>query len=177
MNDKLTASEIHELEEIAEWLDSVYVRLQGAEIAFAINAGNEQYCSMLQNDLERVVNIGISLSRPIENCSCLFEALNGDADPTQFIMRARAEVNAIAMALRQMAIDEHREAKQQPPTLDSSKYPGLKQAYRDAQQSSTLDDGEKSYRKVAERYRQTLNTINRPSTETLKRWLERPENH
>jgi hypothetical protein len=57
-----------------------------------------------------------------------------------------------------------------------SKYPGLAQMWHDAQANSELSKGEKSYRKVAERYRRTLDTKDRTTVEQLKRWLERPEN-
>jgi inorganic pyrophosphatase len=112
VNDNLKPDEIADLEQVAEWLDSLYVRLQGAEIAFATQTGNERFCELLQGEIERAAQIGIALNRPMENCGCLFEALSGDADPKDFLVRARSEVNAIAVAVRQMAIDEHRDANE-----------------------------------------------------------------
>ena len=171
MNDSLKADEINELEQIAEWLDGLYIRLQGAEIMFATKTGNEQYCESLQDEIERAVQAGIALNRPMENCGCLFESLNGDCDPMEFMMRARAELNALAMAIRQIAIDGHRVEE------EKCKYPGLKEMYRDAQEDTQLSKAEKTYRKVAERYWKKLDTNDRPKVDQLKRWLERPGNH
>lgn len=172
VSDNLSSNEIQELERVAEWLDGVYVRLQGAELVLATNAGNDRYCESLQADIERVAKIGIDLNRPVESLSCLFEAMNGDHNPNDFVLRARAEVNAIAIALRQVAIDEHRDAKQQ-----TKGYPILKQMYQDAQTNTKLSKGEKTYRKVVARYWKTLDTNDRPTEEQLYRWLSRPENH
>ena len=112
MNDKLTAEELEELEEIAEWLDNLYTRLEGSQIAFALHIGNEQYHQSLQNDLEQAAILGIQINRPMEHCGCLFEALNGtERPPIDYIIRARSEVNNLAIAIRQMAVDEHKAAK------------------------------------------------------------------
>ena len=171
MNDKLSSKEIAELHEIAEWLDSVYTRLDGSIFAFALELGNEEYHRLLQSDIERVVELGISISRPMENCGCLFELLNGtDRPPIEYIIRTRSEVNNLAIAVRQLAIDE-------PVSESDCKYPGLREMYQAAQNDSKLSKAEKSYRKVAERYRKTLDTNDRPTVEMLKRWLERPGNH
>jgi hypothetical protein len=176
VNDNLKPDEIEDLEQVAEWLDSLYVRLQGAEIVFATQNGNDRYCELLQGEIERATQIGIALNRPMENCGCLFEALNGGCDPKEFLIRARAEVNAIAVAVRQMAIAEHRDAKKQ--TEDSKfKYPALRDMYIQAKANTKLSEGEKTYQKVAELYWKTLDTKKRPSVYTLRRWLERPKNH
>jgi hypothetical protein len=43
----------------------------------------------------------------MENCGCLFEFLNGtERPPIEFILRARSEINNLAIAVRQLAIDE-----------------------------------------------------------------------
>lgn len=107
MNDKLSSKEIAELHEIAEWLDSVYTRLDGSIFAFALELGNEEYHRLLQTDIERVIELGISMNRSMENCGCLFEFLNGtERPPIEFILRARSEINNLAIAVRQLAIDE-----------------------------------------------------------------------
>jgi hypothetical protein len=171
VNDKLSSKEIAELREIAEWLDSVYTRLDGSIFAFALQMGNEKYHQLLQGDIEEAVKIGIAMNRSMENCGCLFELLNGtDRPPIEYIMRARSEVNNLAIAVRQLAIDE-------PVSESDCKYPGLREMYQAAQNDTNLSKQEKSYRKVAERYRKTLDTNDRPTVEILKRWLERPGNH
>lgn len=57
------------------------------------------------------------------------------------------------------------------------KYPGLTGMFRDAQANTKLSKSEKTYRKVVERYRETLDKNNRPTVEEMKRWLERHGNH
>lgn len=107
MNDKLSPKEIAELHEVAEWLDSVYTRLDGSIFAFALELGNEEYHRLLQTDIERVIELGISMNRSMENCGCLFEFLNGtERPPIEFILRARSEINNLAIAVRNLANDE-----------------------------------------------------------------------
>lgn len=111
MNDKLTAEELEELEELAERLDNLYTRLEGSQFLFALDIGNEQYHQSLQNDLEQAAILGIQINRPMEHCGCLFEALNGtERPPIDYIIRARSEVNNLAIAIRQIAVDEHKAA-------------------------------------------------------------------
>ncbi len=61
--------------------------------------------------------------------------------------------------------------------VDNGKYPGLTQAYRDAQENMKLAKSEKSYRKVTERYSRKLDTNDRPLLSKMQKWLERPGNH
>jgi hypothetical protein len=107
VNDKLSPKEIAELHEVAEWLDSVYTRLDGSIFAFALQMGNEKYHQLLQGDIEEAVKIGIAMNRSMENCGCLFEFLNGtERPPIEFILRARSEINNLAIAVRNLANDE-----------------------------------------------------------------------
>jgi hypothetical protein len=104
VSNKLTFAELHE---IAEWLDSVYTRLDGSIFAFALQMGNEKYHQLLQGDIEEAVKIGIAMNRSMENCGCLFEFLNGtERPPIEFILRARSEINSLAIAVRNLANDE-----------------------------------------------------------------------
>lgn len=171
MNETLSSKEVAKLHEIADWLDSVYTRLDGSVLAFALELGNEEYHRLLQSDIERAVELSISMNKPMENCGCLFEFLNGtDRPPIEYIIRARSEINNLAIAVRQLAIDE-------PVSESDCKYPGLREMYQTAQNDTKLSKTEKTYRKVAERYRRTLDTNDRPTVEMLKRWLSRPGNH
>ena len=99
----MECSDSSELEQVAQWLDSLYIRLQGAELMFATQTGNETYCESLRTDIERAVQIGVSADRPMEHCGCLFEALNGDEVPREFLLRARSEVNILTVYVRQLA--------------------------------------------------------------------------
>lgn len=58
-----------------------------------------------------------------------------------------------------------------------SKYPGLTEMFREDKANPKLSASEKTYRKVAERYRKSLDRNDRPTVEELKRWLERAGNH
>jgi len=64
-------------------------------------------------------------------------------------------------------------------TEDTSKfkYGRLREMYLEAKNNTKLSKSEQSYRAITERYWKTLDTNNRPSVATLKKWLERPENH
>ena len=108
MSDQELAAE---LEEVAQWIDSLYERLRGAEIMFATESGNEAYCESLQADIERVVEIGVAANRVMEHCACLFEALGGNEVPREFLLKARAEINNLAVAIRQQANDLHHTAE------------------------------------------------------------------
>ncbi len=114
-----------ELQEVAEWLDELYVRLQGAEQVFSmkveidalrkanvVRVSDFDYRESLQNDLEKAAQIGIAARRPMEHCGCLLEALNDDDIPREFLLKARSEINNLAVLIRQEAID-----------LDSSEAP------------------------------------------------------
>jgi hypothetical protein len=57
------------------------------------------------------------------------------------------------------------------------KYSRLREMYLEAKNNTKLSKSEQSYRAITERYWKTLDTNNRPSVATLKKWLERPENH
>lgn len=110
-----------ELEEVAQWLDSLYVRLQGVELMFGTAEGievyngsfkREEYRVSVQQEIEQAVQLGIAISRPMEHCGCLFESLNGDQiPPVEFLLKARSEVNNLSVAIRQMAnqvhVDDH----------------------------------------------------------------------
>ncbi|MFN7877468.1 MAG: hypothetical protein ACK5PB_19265 [Pirellula sp.] len=177
MSDSLTPKEIDGLEQIAEWLDMLYIRLQGAEIIFAMQVGNERYCESLQADIATAVETGIAMNRPMESCGCLFEALNGDCEPQQFLMRARQEINALAIAVRQIALYEHFASKTSSNTVARSKYPGLTELYRERKANPKLADSEKTYGKAAEAYKKTLDRNDKTTIAQLRKWLTRPENH
>jgi hypothetical protein len=104
---------LHELEQVAQWLDSLYIRLQGVELMFSTPEGieayngsfkREEYRASVQQDIEQAVQLGIAISRPMEHCGCLFEALSGDQiPPIEFLLKARSEVNNLSVAMRQQA--------------------------------------------------------------------------
>lgn len=105
MSDKELAAG---LEEVASWIDSLYERLRGAEIMFATELGNEAYCESLMADIERVVELGVAMDRPMEHCACLFEALVEFRNPADYLLKARAEINNLAVVIRQQATEAHR---------------------------------------------------------------------
>ncbi len=111
---------LHEqLEKQAEWLDALYIRLQGSEVIFALKAeidalrdakvirvSDEDYREILQDDLERAVLFGIRAGRPMEQCGCLFESLSDDDVPTkELLLKARSEINNLAIYAKQLAIE------------------------------------------------------------------------
>jgi len=104
-----------QLHEVSEWLDSLYVRLQGAELMFATSLGNEAYCESLRADIEQAVGFGILLDRAMEHCGCLFEALGDSEVSRDILLKARSEVNNLSIHVRHLALSA-------PANSDELKY-------------------------------------------------------
>lgn len=96
-------------ESVAQWLDELYARVQFVEGVIAappLDPGPALYsfldhCDRLATDLDKAVQMGIAAGMGMENCSCLFHALNGEAEPYDFILKARIEINSLSIFVRQ----------------------------------------------------------------------------
>lgn len=116
MSDNLSRDESAGLDEVAEWLDALYLRLQGADLMLATDdIKGDEYCESLQDDLDTATQTGIAAGRTMEHCSILFEQLNGGAVPNESLVKARSEINALAVVVRQMANQPPEPPPVQPP--------------------------------------------------------------
>lgn len=92
------------LDEIAEWLDALYLRLQSAEIMFAMDdLKGDDYRESLRDNLDMAIQMGVAIGRTMEHCSMLFEQLASSAVPNELLAKARSEINTLAIAARQLA--------------------------------------------------------------------------
>lgn len=162
-------------------LESKYVEAVDVEIARA-KAANEKfnenfpgsetlsnYKSKIRDELLGACRLGDERKLSLDSCRRIAASLGhgiGLPKPYDFVLDAIVELDRLIDAVQYQTKDD-----------DDCKYPGLKQAYRDAQQNTKLAKPEKSYGKVAERYWETLDRNDRPPKITLRRWLERPGNH
>lgn len=105
MNKPLNESEIIELETLANWLESTYQRLQGAEIAISAGMFSDKYRDAIQDDLDQLARVGISLGRSMEHVGCLFEMLSSGLASAEYWMRARSEVNSVLLTVQNMVSD------------------------------------------------------------------------
>ncbi|MCY2984652.1 MAG: hypothetical protein NTY15_13595 [Planctomycetota bacterium] len=105
---------------------------------------------------------------------CFDRGIRTDMEIPLDAIRRLADLNGLPHKPNEViAITEQVEEFFSKPEIDSSKYPGLKQMYRDTQANTKLAKPEKTYKKVCDRYYATLDRNDRPTVEKLKRWLER----
>ena len=128
------------------------------------------YKSEMRYGLLEAVKIGEKQGLDLQACRRMAVVLDSSLDPIEYAIDAAADLDRLIGLLKSPI-------EQRPIVQDDSKYPGLTRMFRDAKENMNLSKAEKSYRKVAERYRKTLDTNDRPTVEMLKRWLERPGNH
>lgn len=112
----LSRDESLRLDSIADWLDGLYLRLQATELVLDTESVRaDEYCESLQGDLDTASQVGISAGRSMEHCAMLFEQLAVGAVASDSVVRARAEINLLAVAVRQLALEPQRNDTQADP--------------------------------------------------------------